>query len=407
MIFITEILLLTNKLLLAYFLFSGMYLLVYAVSSFFRKRELNTEVAGLKRDLAIIIPAYKEDSVICSSAIAAKQHQSYLSNLRVLVVADSLKEKTIAKLRNEKVDIIEVTFKNSTKAKSINAALAYLPDTTDYVIILDADNVMQPGAVDELIRKASSGYSVVQGHRVAKNMNSRFAILDAVSEEVNNTIFRQGHVRLGLSAALIGSGFLADYLLFKQMMQSIEAVGGFDKELELLLFKHGKKIAYADQAVIYDEKVQHADSFYHQRRRWVSAQLVYLKRNWYEAFLALTKDGNFDYFDKVLQFALPPRILSIGVPFIMLSLSFLAMKFDFMEKSIVTWWVMAFVSGTIPVILAVPRKLWSADVFRALVAIPAGFIMMLKAFVMVRGANKKFIHTPHESLNININDHIQ
>jgi len=370
-------------------------------------KEKHAELTGSKRDLAIIIPAYKEDSVIYSSAIAAKEHQSHLASVHVVVVADSLKDDTILKLSNKRIDTVEVTFKNSTKAKSINAALAYLPDTTDYVIILDADNVMQPGAVDELIRKASSGYSIVQGHRVAKNMNTRFAILDAVSEEVNNTIFRQGHARLGLSAALIGSGFLADYSMFKHMMQSIEAVGGFDKELELLLFKHGKKISYADRAIIYDEKIQHADSFYHQRRRWVSAQLIYLKRNWYEAFSALIKEGNLDYFDKVLQFALPPRILIIGLPLIMFSLSFLALQFDFIEKRIVIWWTMAFLSGFTPVILAVPRKLWGADVFRALVAIPAGFMMMLKAFFKVKGANKNFIHTPHEALNINSNDHIQ
>ena len=37
------------------------------------------------------------------------------------------------------------------------------------------------------------GYVAVQGHRTAKNMNTSWAILDAVSEEINNNIFRKGH----------------------------------------------------------------------------------------------------------------------------------------------------------------------------------------------------------------------
>jgi len=32
------------------------------------------------------------------------------------------------------------------------------------------------------------------------------ALLDGISEEINNNIFRKGHQTLGLSSALIGSG---------------------------------------------------------------------------------------------------------------------------------------------------------------------------------------------------------
>jgi hypothetical protein len=46
----------------------------------------------------------------------------------------------------------------------------------------------------------------VQGHRTAKNTNNSWAILDAISEEINNNIFRKGHRVLGLSSAIIGSG---------------------------------------------------------------------------------------------------------------------------------------------------------------------------------------------------------
>ena len=72
-----------------------------------------------------------------------------------------------------------------------------------------------------------------QGHRIAKNVNNSFAILDAISEEINNLIFRKAHRVVGLSSALIGSGMAFDYKIFKKEMKDIKAIGGFDKELEM------------------------------------------------------------------------------------------------------------------------------------------------------------------------------
>jgi hypothetical protein len=37
-------------------------------------------------------------------------------------------------------------------------------------------------------------------------------------------------------------------------MKNIDAVGGFDKELELKLLKQGYKFEYRDDAICYDEK---------------------------------------------------------------------------------------------------------------------------------------------------------
>lgn len=100
--------------------------------------------------------------------------------------------------------------------------------------------------------------------------------MDAVSEEINNSIFRLGHATMGLSAALIGSGMAFNYTLFKEIMLSINAVGGFDRALELSLIKEGEKIYYLQDVDVLDEKVQSHANFSDQRRRWLSAQLHYL-----------------------------------------------------------------------------------------------------------------------------------
>jgi cellulose synthase/poly-beta-1,6-N-acetylglucosamine synthase-like glycosyltransferase len=289
---------------------------VFAVASkFYREKDITAK--RLKYNVTILIPSYKEDNVITETARSAVEHISRLSNFEVLVLADSLKLFTIKRLRQTGAKVLTVNFEKSTKAKSIKKALAVVSDDTNYIVVLDADNIMKPGFIDNLIIKMEHGYSVVQGHRTAKNTNTNFAFLDGLSEEINNNIFRKGHRVLGLSASLIGSGFACEYKLFKELMFKAEAVGGFDKELELMLLQLGYTIAYANNAIVYDEKIQQPDAFVNQRRRWISAQYVYFTENLGNGLKQLIKYGNIDYFDKLVQFMLPPRIISLGLTFVL------------------------------------------------------------------------------------------
>jgi cellulose synthase/poly-beta-1,6-N-acetylglucosamine synthase-like glycosyltransferase len=79
----------------------------------------------------------------------------------------------------------------------------------DYLIMLDIDNLLEPNYLSKLNNFIQEDQIVIQTHRVAKNLDTPYSILDAISEEVNNNIFRKGHRNIGMSAALIrfGSNF--------------------------------------------------------------------------------------------------------------------------------------------------------------------------------------------------------
>ena len=47
-----------------------------------------------------------------------------------------------------------------------------------------------------------------------------------------------------------------EYGLLKSMMKTVNAVGGFDKELEFKFAAEKIKIEYLDDAVVLDEKIQ-------------------------------------------------------------------------------------------------------------------------------------------------------
>ena len=369
-----NLLLVPDLLLLIYFGFAALYFLVFTIASRFYREKTNT---GTKKNykVAIIIPSFKEDSVIVDTAKSAMQHKSNYCQLEVMVIADSLKPETVDEIKNTGAKVLPVTFKKSTKSKSINEALKVISTKTDYVVVLDADNIMAGGFIDNITGVLEQGYKIIQGHRTAKNKNTDLAILDGISEEVNNTIFREGHRVLGLSASLIGSGFACEYTLFKELMIKARAVGGFDKELELMLLERKITIGYAKKAIVYDEKIQKPEAFINQRRRWLSAQFIYFGKNISNGVLQLFKNGNIDYFDKLIQFLVPPRILTIGLAFI-LTLIHLSILFinnnEYTNLLFYAWAVLSIISS-LAVILAIPSGVFNIRTLKALLTIPKGF----------------------------------
>ncbi|MCD6347602.1 MAG: glycosyltransferase [Bacteroidales bacterium] len=353
-----------------------------------------------QRKFAVLIPGYKEDAVIIEVAKKSLEQDYAKESFEVIVIADSFKVETLAELRKLPVRVIEVSFEKSTKSKALNVAMDTIGDDYEVALILDADNIMETDFVTKINQAFDRNYNTVQGHRVAKNLNSNLAVLDAVSEEINNSIFRKGHRVLRLSSALIGSGMAFDYAFFKKTMKEIKAVGGFDKELELSLLRDGHRIEYVADAIVMDEKVQKPEVFTNQRKRWLSAQFIYFRRFAWSGIKGLFRSGNVDFADKVYQMIQPPRILLVGIlsiiTLVMALVSLFApvwmllnLVFDFSS------WFVIWVLAVLAFIFAIPKAYYSKQTARALVSLPGGFIMMLLSLFKLKGANKKFIHTSH------------
>jgi cellulose synthase/poly-beta-1,6-N-acetylglucosamine synthase-like glycosyltransferase len=384
--------------LLIYFGFSSIYILLFATASLFYREQQDQNFSTKKKyNLAILIPAYKEDNVIIETARCAVQHVSKFSKLKVYIIADSLQTKTIDTIKETKACIISVSFNKSTKSKSINVALNTLSNETDLVLVLDADNVMAEGFIDNIIYKLEQGYSIVQGHRAAKNSNTSFAILDGLSESINNAIFREGHRVLGLSASIIGSGFICEYNLFFELMNKAVAVGGFDKELELMLLERKIKIGYAKNAIVYDEKIQKQDAFIKQRKRWLSAQFLYFKQNIINGFKQLFKHANIDYFDKLIQFFIPPRIITLGLTFVFSFIHLTTTLLEIKSNNNIFFyiWLLLFILSFSSILIALPLKKFNTKTLKALFFVPKGFLLTMLALVKIKGANINFIHTRH------------
>jgi cellulose synthase/poly-beta-1,6-N-acetylglucosamine synthase-like glycosyltransferase len=350
------------------------------------------------RKIAVLIPGYKEDEVILEVAQEALCQDYPKECFDVVIIADSFQPETLEQLRRMPVRLVEVSFEKSTKSKALNKAMEVLPEIYDIAVILDADNLMATDFLSKMNAAFEGNFIAIQGHRTAKNLDSSLAILDAVSEEINNHVFRKGHRVVGLSSAIIGSGMAFRYVFFKQLMLKVTAIGGFDKEIELKLLKDRYKIEYLDDALVYDEKVQKAEVFSNQRRRWLSAQMHYFRQDILQALRDLVTRGNVDYFDKAIQFIQPPRVLLLGAVIALGGFFWPTNYLLGIGPGITYIWLTIFILTILAFLFAIPRTYYNSRTLGALISLPKGMLLMFGSLMKIRGANKSFIHTRHSSV---------
>jgi 1,2-diacylglycerol 3-beta-glucosyltransferase len=369
-----------------------LYLLIFAVAGWFEGEDdktISRPPTHIRR-IAVLVPAYKEDKVILDSVQVNLQQNYPSDSYDIYVIADSFRPETLQQLSKFPVKVLVVSFEESTVQKSLTKALELLPTHGyDIVVVSDADNHMAPDFLHRINHAFDNGWRAVQGHRVAKNTNTSVAVFDAMNEEVNNHIFRAGQRSLGLSASLIGSGMAFEPGTMKRAMNKIRSVGGYDKELEMLLLTEGIQIAYLKQALIYDEKVQNLEVFERQRTRWIAAQVHFVKLFFRSGIQDLLQ-GNWHAFNCLLKALLIPRVLFLALLSAGVLLGLVLGNRPILE-------FFGFMLGTLmfSLLISIPGYLWQKISFRDMLTFPMLVFRMIRSLLKIKAAGKKFLHTPH------------
>ena len=371
---------------------SVFYVAFFAIISLFYEKEDRVAIHAqalynrMGRFL-ILYPAYKEDRVIIN-AVEQFLLQSYpSSHYTVAVISDHMQPETNEKLSKLPIKLLTPAFEKSSKAKAMQYAINEVEGEFDNVVILDADNVVLPDFLQQL-NVLSSIYDVIQCHRCAKNANNDVAVLDGASEEINNTLFRKAHNRLGLSSALIGSGMCFSYDLFKKNVFQLTTAGE-DREMEALLLHQEIFIKYAPDIHVFDEKVSNQDNFQRQRMRWMTAQVQSLLSNLPKIPKAILH-GKVNFVDKTIQQALIPRsILLVMIPLFSLIMLCLAPVWS------LKWWIL-FLVLCLSLYIAIPSQMRNSTVFGKLSSFPTLATKMLKNLLHLNKNNKEFLHTSHD-----------
>ena len=312
-----------------------LYIGVFAIASLFTKNATVVK-AKTNRRFIILIPSYKQDGVIEQTVLAILSQAYPQRMFDVTVISDHQSEMTNMRLAQYPITLLTPNFEESSKAKSLQYAILNLPEFKiyDVAIILDADNIVDP----EFLVNINDAYEsaatkAVQAHRISRNRDTAAARMDAVFEEINNNIFRKGHINLGLSAALAGSGVAYDFAWLKENIMRTRT-SGEDKELEALLLRQEIYIDYFDKIYVYGEKKRTTQKLNEQRGRWATQQIQNFMRNIKFLPGAIFRK-QYDLADKIIQWMLIPRTTMVGIIMLMcIVLPFISLF------TALKWWIL-------------------------------------------------------------------
>ena len=312
-----------------------LYLGIFAFTSMFARHTEPPKAKNQNRFI-ILIPSHKSGKSV-ELTVNSILGQTYPQRLfDVTVIADHEDEITMFHLAQMPVTLLTPNYAKSSRTKSLQLAINNLPQFKIYdaVIILDAGDVVEPEFLEQMNDAyESAGTKAIQAHKLSFNRDTVSARLSAIFEEINNSIFRRGHISIGLSAAMASSGMVFNFEWFKQQILTAK-INWADKELEALLIRHHIYIDYFDKIVVYGEKVRQAEEFNRQHRNWIIKQWRAVLYNLHYLPKAIIQK-HYDMIDKLLQWIILPRMVMMAIILFMC----IIMPFIYFTLA-VKWWAL-------------------------------------------------------------------
>lgn len=371
------------------------YLFVVSIAGLFYNRK-TFEFSSSKKTIAVLITSYKEDEIIINTVRSAVEHNYPSDKFDVFLAADHLQPSTLAALKKFDAEINEVNFAVGSKARSLNFLLNKIDASKyDVAVVLDGDNIMMPGFLEKINTAFEKGYRCAQGHRTAKNRNTYLAILDGISEEINNHIFRKAQRALGFSSSLIGSGMAFEFATLRRIYNKPGILDNpaCDREVDFEMMKANITIDYLQDAVVLDEKVSRRDVFENQRRRWLESQLSHIKLFFSKKERVPHKTK--DYWNKLFVNLIPPRIFFIVIFLLIFVICMLQYLLHYNLTGIsIRWWTLLFITYFLAMMAAIPLRFMNLATARAFLHLPSLLFSYLRAAFTMKSDRKEFIHTP-------------
>ncbi|SMC95985.1 glycosyltransferase [Pedobacter africanus] len=287
--------------------------------NFFRKKFRAGIAASSDPDYAVIVTAYQQTGLI--PAVVDSILKSNYQNYMVYVVADACDISGL-NFSDERVVVLRPEETLSSNTRSHFYAIRNFKRAHEYLTIIDSDNLVEPDYFNELNKYFLNGFIAVQGVRKAKNLNTSYACLDEAGDMYYRFIDRKLLFESGSSASLAGSGMAFTTAFYRECLELLNIEGaGFDKVLQMEILNRGMRIAFAETAVVYDEKTSKSDQLVNQRARWINTWFKYAGKGIVLAIRGLA-NLNWNQFLCGLVFSRPPL-------FIVAALTMLSIIIDF------------------------------------------------------------------------------
>jgi len=337
-------------------------------------------------DYGIIVTAYEQTDLL--PAVVNSLLKLNYTNYLIYVVADNcdisgldFADKRVVLLKPEK------TLASNTRSHLY--AISHFQRNHQLLTIIDSDNLVDPNYLNELNVFFANGFEAVQGLRKSKALNTTLAAIDSARDLYYH--FFDGKILFGLgsSATLAGSGMAFKTTLYRACFADHDLEGaGFDKVLQAKIVLKKKRIAFAADAVVYDEKTAGSAQLINQRSRWINTWFKYFGRGF-----TIIGHGLINLNWNQLLFGIilirPPLFL-----FILLSMICLAVNI-FLSALGTALWVVAFVAFGAGFYLALINGHADSKIYKSLLNIPSFMYLQICSLLKIRHANKRSVATKH------------
>ena len=360
--------------------------LLLVVSKYVRKTRKRSTDLPHHADYAIIVTAYQQTQQL-PTVVDSILKLNY-SNYIVYIVADNCDDADLI-FDHEQVVILRPPEVLASNVKSHFYAIRHFKRRHERLTIIDSDNLVDCEYLNELNIVFDKGFQAVQGVRKAKNLNTPYACLDEAGDIYYRMIDRKLLFEAGSSAALSGSGMAFNTALYRQCLEEAEISGaGFDKVLQHELLTRNHVIAFAESAIVFDEKTSMTGQLVKQRSRWINTWFKYTYLGWKLFIVSLTKPS-LNRFWFSLMLLRPPLFMLVGIA----SICFIINLF------LNAWMAVAWMGGLAIFAIIVTYSLYyfEADqkIYRSLISAPKFVGYQLLALLKAKKANKLSVATEH------------
>lgn len=344
--------------------------------------------APARFDYAIIVTAYEQTHTLPAvvDSLLKLNYENYL----IYIVADKCNVQDL-NFNSDKVILLRPEQTLSSNTRSHFYAINRFKRNHDILTIIDSDNLVHPEYLNELSIYFEKGYEAVQGLRSAKNLDTTYACLDAARDIYYHYYDGKLLFQLGSSATLAGSGMAFTTRLYKECLEHQDVTGaGFDKVLQAEIVKRNKRIAFAENAKVFDEKTSRTDQLVNQRSRWINTWFRYFK---YGFVLLLAGIKNFSWNQLLFGLVLlrPPLFIFLILSVMLMTLNLL------IDPKITLIWLIGLLTFVVGFIIPLLNSKTDKRIIRSLANIPKFMFFQVVSLMNARGANKRSVATRHSN----------
>ena len=263
---------------------------------------------------AVLICARNEEEVI-PDLIHSIQGQTYDQSLiTIFVMADNCTDAT-AEVARQAGAVVYTRFNKEKVGKgyALERLIEHIeedyPQTFDGFFVFDADNVLDCHFIEEMNRTYCDGYEVITSYRNSKNYGDNWISAGYALWFIRESRYlNNSRMLLGTSCAVSGTGFLFSRAVLEETGPWPFHLLTEDIQFSVHEILQGRKVAFAPDAVLYDEQPTTFRQSWRQRMRWSQGYLQVF-RDYGARLLRGIFRGSFSCFDMSMAI-MPAFVLS-------------------------------------------------------------------------------------------------